>query len=611
MGVCCGHGGHAEGVQEKKGNNAAAADTGFTAVSNNTLRFAPVAFDIVVPDGSAASAPRPNALASGTNEAGGEVQDLSGTLSNVSMHTLRDGSVAMDRSGIGYDPMNATLNSMSFTNSFHAVDKKAVRQFMQNVARLAEHNNGKGTLLEESMIGGPNAAASLVGDVTGSRSMMGGLNTNNTIVQEDLDYIAAGATLTDRVARLEEVEAVLRQTIEGSWRVDSMLLQLACCQVVPTLRQRRRPWAGAGAAGAGGAGAAQHGQHKAHQPVLVIHAQGMTMDGSTSMGSPPTALSASRTPAPAAANHGGEFSPANASDGRDTSLMLGASRSRMAEPPAGTKVQQYEMLALTCRDIDPHKTHAAMIENDTWDFLSVDGAAAALSEGRCMFRFLCNSLAELNPETQSIVDSFINLSSFADEVAENNAPKVNVHDSEDAAKYIGIHVKTMYMLPGITLKEITKDLIVSTDYQKACQPSENKVQDCEVDDTFRLTMSIIRFVFSLTIQFKVSEITDPAALQALAVCDGMVPAKAIMLERTKRHIAKVDATAKVRSLLLYYPVNDGVLVNNHTVVLNTSLPKVVSKIMNTFGSQGAAQSVQTAKFTREYLIKRFGDSRKK
>ncbi|KAG5482072.1 hypothetical protein LSCM1_05791 [Leishmania martiniquensis] len=599
MGACCSNSKHSNAGSHSEAAGHATVKDGFKSVQSSALRFQPIAFDVVVSDAANTATNTPQR---GSGAAENAMKNFSGTLSDASLHTLRDLSLAVDRSACSYDPMSETLNNMSFTNSFHAVDKNAVRQFMRTVARLAERSNSKGTLLEESMM-----SASLGTEASvGGRSMLGGFNAS-ILLQEDLDYIAAGATLQDRVARLEEVEAVLRRSIDGSWRMDLMLLQLAYCQIVPTLRQRRRPWAA-------GKGNTKHNKNAAQQrskrqPVLVIHARGLQMDASVSMAAP--SLSASR----ASPTGRSELSGPNSSEGKESgyvnnSLVLGTSRSRASESPGGTKVQQYELLALTCSDIDPKRADNALVVTETWDFLSVNGAAATLNEGRCIFRFMCGSLAEADPETRSIVDAIINLSSFADEETENNVPKVNVYDNQDAAKYIGIHVKAMYMLPGIALKDLTKNLVVSAEYQKSCQPSENKIQDCETVDTFRLTMTIIRFVFSLTIQFKVSEITDQAVLKSLAVCDGMVPAKAIMLERTKRNIAKVDATAKVRSMLLYYPVNDGVLVNNHTVVLNTSLPKVVSKIMNSFGSQGASQSVQTAKLTREYLLKRFGDSRR-
>lgn len=193
---------------------------------------------------------------------------------------------------------------------------------------------------------------------------------------------------------------------------------------------------------------------------------------------------------------------------------------------------------------------------------------------------------------------------------ENNVPIVNVYDKPTQQKYVAIMVKAMYMLPGVRLATLTKDLLASLDYQRSCQPGDVKFVDENIGPlTFRQTKTIIKFIFSITIQLRVHEITDPEKLLQFKDCDGMIPAKALVLERTKKNIQNVDSTAKCKSLLLYYPVNDGVLVTNVTCILNTSVPKVVSKLLDTFGSQGSKEAAETAMLTRRYMIHRFGDSR--
>ncbi|KPA78063.1 hypothetical protein ABB37_06798 [Leptomonas pyrrhocoris] len=610
MGICCGSAKNEGGGTSPKTAGKSSAENQFHDVPARALRVEPVAFDMFVPGN--ASPADPDAKL-GESRA---LNNMSCTLFDASMHSMRDMSMTADHTA-PFDPLAQTMNNMSFTNSFKAVDRNVVRDFMNNVARLAEHGRGNQSLLEESM-------QSPITALENKSPVLGGSTPSTAITQEDLNYIAGGATLPDRVARLQEVETVLRQTIEGTWRVDSMLLQLAFCQVVPTLRQRRRPWGTAPPAGSSTkrgsvqSPAATKTTRAAKQPVLVIHAPGVQLDRSLSLETSAMTKSGLRPSDTTIVDNKASkanFSPPsggerNSPESKEASLEMSFSRSRMEAPP-GAKVEQYELLALTGRDVDAHNCPGAHVENEMWDFLATDRGAATLNEGKCIFRFMSSSLAKVDAETRATVEPIINLSSFKDEVTENNTPKVDVNDPDDASKYIAIVVKTMYLLPGITVQNISKDLMVSPEYQKACQPSENKVQDCDFADTFRLTITIVRFIFSLTIQFKVSEITDRAVLESLAVCDGMVPAKAIMLERTKRHVAKTDATAKVRSVLLYYPVNDGVLVDNLTIVLNTSLPKVVSKIMNSFGSQGAAQSVTTTKLTRDYMVKRFGDTRTK
>lgn len=290
---------------------------------------------------------------------------------------------------------------------------------------------------------------------------------------------------------------------------------------------------------------------------------------------------------------------------------LNRSMSRSGIDPANAKVEHYELLALTCRGIDVNEKVGSKVIHDTWDFLADDANTNALNQGDCLFRFMCGTISDFDKETLDVINLFINRSAFADEEKENNTPRIDVYDANEAAKYICISVKAMYMLPGVKLANISVPVVASREYQKSCQPSANKLEDCDVKDTFRVTIGVIKFVFNLTVMFRVSEITDPNVLFSFKSADGIVPAKVIMLERTKRNVSKVDATAKVRSMLLYYPVNDGILVNSHTFVLNTSIPNMVAKLVNTFGSQGAAQSSETARLTRKYFFKTYGDSRKR
>lgn len=273
-------------------------------------------------------------------------------------------------------------------------------------------------------------------------------------------------------------------------------------------------------------------------------------------------------------------------------------------------VQQYEMLALSAREVSVTGDVKGMLSNDTWDFLSLPTAQKHLNAGGSIFRFKSKPVPQLDDSDLEMYNMFINESGFKDESVENNVPIVNVYDKPTQQKYVAIMVKAMYMLPGVRLATLTKDLLASLDYQRSCQPGDVKFVDENIGPlTFRQTKTIIKFIFSITIQLRVHEITDPEKLLQFKDCDGMIPAKALVLERTKKNIQNVDSTAKCKSLLLYYPVNDGVLVTNVTCILNTSVPKVVSKLLDTFGSQGSKEAAETAMLTRRYMIHRFGDSR--
>ncbi|CAD2219441.1 hypothetical protein AGDE_01548 [Angomonas deanei] len=484
---------------------------------------------------------------------------------SVLMYTMRDLGTANNTSAANFD------GNLSFTNSVTEVNQTVLDQFTKSLGKLAKEGTFN-NVLEESMMsrGGAVMADSVISSGSSSR-----------YTPEDAQYVAEGRTLEEKLSRLGEVEEVSREQLQASEKVNRTLIQLGCARLIPTLRQRRH-WT----------------KEKAAAPkrdVVVISAPGVEAPSGT-----PT------TPAPLDP----DFSPRNLDTPQSPSGSLRLDRSMsLRNQPA--KLEHYEMLTLTCMDIPvPCSSCHAKVENKTWDFLSLPEAANSLNAGMCMFRFMCSATDAIDEETQSLIDTFINVSSFKDEEKENNTPKVHIRDPAEASKYIAILVKAMYMLPGAKLSNITPLSVASLEYQKACQPGGPKVEAGDRDDTFRLTLNIIKFVFSLVIQFKVSEVTDPQLLQSFKGIDGMVPAKVLMLERTKRNVGKVDATAKVRSMLLYYPVNGGLLVNSQTIVLNTSLPKVVSKLVNTFGSQGASQSADTAKLTRNHLVKKYGDSRK-
>ncbi|CUE73048.1 Hypothetical protein, putative [Bodo saltans] len=273
-------------------------------------------------------------------------------------------------------------------------------------------------------------------------------------------------------------------------------------------------------------------------------------------------------------------------------------------------VEHFEMLALTAREVSITADVKGGVVTESWDFLSLPKNTGMLNNGSALYKFVSKPAHLLDPESLDMVRMFVNLSGFANETIENNAPRVDCSSTDDLSKYVVILAKAMYVLPGVRLASISKELLASLDYQRNCQAGETKFyDDITTPFTFRQSKTIIKFLFSLIIQMTVSEITDPHILNSFKDFDGIIPAKAILLERTKKNIAKQDSTAKCKSVLLYYPINDGVLVSHATIVLNTSLPGVISKVLHTFGGQGAKENAEAVRNTRRYLIHRFGDSR--
>eukprot|EP00388_Colpodella_angusta_P021572 GDKJ01054738.1.p1 GENE.GDKJ01054738.1~~GDKJ01054738.1.p1 ORF type:complete len:282 (-),score=21.95 GDKJ01054738.1:157-1002(-) len=262
-------------------------------------------------------------------------------------------------------------------------------------------------------------------------------------------------------------------------------------------------------------------------------------------------------------------------------------------------------------DAFKHKATAKVIPD--WSLHTsqpMEKAIEHLNRGDAYFHFLCRPLTSCNQEDLTVFQSFVNVSNFEDELRDNNCPVVDVFDEEQKPMYQVIGVKAVYILPGVDYRNISKTIMSTQEYNKACQPGDCKFFEVDTPFTFRQTKGVVKYIYSITVQFLVGEINDAATLEQFTSIEGIRPSKVIFLERTKRNVSKTDSTAKVRSVLLYYPVEQGVFVSHHTVVLSTSIPGAVAKIVNNFGSQGAAESAETADLTRRFLLKHFGDTRK-
>ncbi|KAH9582343.1 hypothetical protein LSM04_007725 [Trypanosoma melophagium] len=550
MGMCCGK--NAMPVVDDAGRQHSRVEPTVPVPSVPTVEF-----DYVVPSG---------ALDLTMNLTKGNL----GTTLDQSVHTVSECSATLPDGNT--QDLSVTFRDESgrslMTNGRNEVLTEHVDRFVSDILHLSicEPCN----ILEESFVGG---------SATNRSRPRGTSVTSETFTKEQTRYLEEASSWAERLARLAELEQMSRQEIFGAWKMNVTLIHMALKRVMPTIRHFRT--------------APEKNKQKNGREVLVIHAKDIDVQIDDNTG---TKSNGESSPEPQARDSVGEngFSP----------------REAVEEKPKNTMVaEHYQMMALTAREVSITGGVQAQVVNNSWDFLSLPGAANHLNAGNAFFRFVCSPIAEVGQDTLEMIDTFINLSSFADELQENNVPKIDIYSSEEQSKYVGILVKAMYLLPGVRLSNLTAELLSTLDYQRNCQPGNNKFEEPDAPYTFRLVKTVIKFVFSVTIQMKVSEINDQDQLAKFQDVDGLVPAKVILLERTKRNIHKMDSTVKVRSVLLYYPVNDGVLVNNQTIVLNTSLPRVVSTLMQTFGSQGATEAAQTAKLTRQYLIHRFGDSR--
>ena len=377
---------------------------------------------------------------------------------------------------------------------------------------------------------------------------------------------------------LEDMEVMKRSEIYAGFAVTSRMIHLAARRIVPMMRKRRA--------------------RKTAKPLVVVHHK--DIDISESIRGRPCHLD----PMPALEQPSAPQS--SASPERSP---------RAATPEKVTEPEEEEgglqLLELSATSIDASKKSKPIILH-TWDHLSAPGASEHLSSGGTYFRFVCRTISKLDDADRDLIRPHINRTQFKDELKENGVPYIDIDNPVDTGinLWTFIGVRTTYILPGVKLATINTKLLSSQDYHRNCQPGPPKVYDDVTDpDTVRFSKVIVKFIFTLTLQLRVSEITDHASLKQFEHIDGMVPAKVILMERTKRNVEVKDSTAKCKSYLLYYPITGGVLVSGITLVISRSVARVVASVVNTFGGQGNAEAGETADKTRAYLLKTFGDSR--
>lgn len=227
-----------------------------------------------------------------------------------------------------------------------------------------------------------------------------------------------------------------------------------------------------------------------------------------------------------------------------------------------------------------------------------------LEEGGCLFSFSCSH--DPAPHETEMIDAVINLSAFEDEARDNYVPRFDMSDYEEGT-FSFLLARCAYLLHGVDDLDDIADvsLLSSAKYQRACQPGGTKVwtdYDNMESDNFRITKPIIPYIYSFTIQFRVSALAGPD-LAALGRHVGVRVDRGILLERTKRSVPpKEDATKKCKSVLLYTALGGGIVLVTHlTVLLQRGLPNVVERVVHTFGSWGLGETCETAWKTRGYL----------
>jgi len=186
-------------------------------------------------------------------------------------------------------------------------------------------------------------------------------------------------------------------------------------------------------------------------------------------------------------------------------------------------------------------------------------------------------------------------------------------DDPEMAGLTVILTKSKYRVAGLSPEGATPAAVATIEYQRACQPGQVKIWDDERtlreavhedgSRTFRMTKTLPYVYIPFTVQFRVSQVPEHR-LQGLApLCDGCVPHRALLMERTKRDISKQDAIGVCKSLLLYsWPGPGRPCEIHHVVVLATQkLPWVFSRVLHSLGGMAAKEVGETALRTRQWF----------
>jgi len=243
-------------------------------------------------------------------------------------------------------------------------------------------------------------------------------------------------------------------------------------------------------------------------------------------------------------------------------------------------------------------------------FLTDPEQEQQLCEGRSLSSFVSFVLNAATEPQKLILEKIMNLSYYENEVEENKVPFLDVNDEEDGLKYTICIQKSMWLLPNATLENITAERFATFDYHQRCQPASCNIwrpgQDYEPEDsfTFRFTKTIISYIYDLTIQFRVTEIPE-SEMASLSEIDDIPIQKALLLERTKRDRTRQDSTKKVKSLLMFHQLDDGLLVSHITGVMNTSIPTIVASLLEHFHQTVADEVSETCVLTRQYFKQEF------
>lgn len=239
------------------------------------------------------------------------------------------------------------------------------------------------------------------------------------------------------------------------------------------------------------------------------------------------------------------------------------------------------------------------IVND-WDVLTNKKHISHINSGGATFYSTCAVGTELDSHVCNSLNYMCGLSSFDNESIQNNVPKINLFNRENASKYTIIVIKASYIIPCDHKITMTPEHLSSLTYLEDCNPANPVIEPCKDSTTFRLTRQVIPYVKSLTCQLKVSSFSNDT-LNELENLEHYHIDNGILMERTKSNINHDDTTKSIKSILLYTNIPGGFFVSNITIIVNTKIPIFATPLISQLSTYGRYDTSESTKKTRKYF----------
>jgi len=230
-------------------------------------------------------------------------------------------------------------------------------------------------------------------------------------------------------------------------------------------------------------------------------------------------------------------------------------------------------------------------------------ARTDLEAGKTLFYISCvvGNKLESDPRLKEELAAVVNLSSFADEEAENGVPNIDFSSPWSTADYTFLVTKFASLIPKCDISKLTPEFLCSYDYLCKTSPSGVKVMKPGEDWTpkDKHTLRVVQPVFhmlTITLQQKVSEFKGEIPFGP----NDIQWDKAFLIERTKMNINKRDSTAKTKVLLLFKQVEGGVLTYSLSIFVNRLIPDFLAQGIDRGKTFAAEQITGSLDLLREY-----------